>query len=1525
VVLIGIAGGVAAKGVSLGDILVADQIVDYELQKLTPKGPDIRWEVHRADPRLVGSALNFTDETWQESITAERPDDGSPRRHMGPIASGDKVIAFGAALAKYRETWSKLIGVEMEAGGVAAAAFQAAERPGFFMVRGVSDLADEQKSSPEVEKWRQYACDVAASYAIALLRSGPILPISSAQPSETVVDLHSIETKLDQLPATIREDLRGDVELERSARTHAVGDRDVEPVLVLKELAPYLRTIEHQEKDLSQYKTALEGRIKQDIDQAVELMRNHQLKEAQALLETARDKTFPSVPNLDEIDPSLREGLFRLLGLCHLRLGEPDAALANFEIAKSIEGKTEKLRKALLEWHIVKGNFDTVSQMAHEMLSENPSSMEAKNALAIVQLNEEDFAGVVESYEGESQADNDSSSQSILSFAYLKLGNLPSALETAQRFAELEPQLPQAYETLGNTYLAIAYAPAQRQTELQTEWFQEILDRDSLHKAIKNYQKALERNADLEQYSSSEAVRMNLANALSSDGRLTEALELIEENLKNIPEPHIENFILKAQFNDGVGEIDRAIETCLQALSLYPNDQRLTGIMGGLYLNKEDPERAREWLDKAEENCADPKELAFLKIIRSKTHLIQNDREGSWGACLQDIPATEQDKTRTLLALGDHFFHFKNFTQAEHYYQQALARESENLGLLDRIVRFYRNFRKPEQALEYAERFMGLVETPTAYANYLELLIESGRPQEALFVLEKVKQKGFDLPVFSRQEAFCRQRLGQFSQAVTLYEEYLEYDPDDFAVTFNLGICYQKQGQREKAIQALISAEKLQPTEVQVHVALAQMYLIEGQRERAYEHASRVLDLASNDPDVYLFFFQIAHFSGYEEEAARTLSEVPGRFPEYEHLKVIDLEEAKEVIASSREHYNQIKGFYHSGNLPLVLVAKWLCKPLPLIWRVFSHDRDVRILSALGNLEGQRNSHAAASQSAQVVIDYSALLTLYHLELLDLPTRLFEKVYIAQSIFDQIQQDITHLTLSIQLDRLERLERIRDTVLQHPKLHRLEEWLEGSLMLDAQQTEDIIPFTEQDVLLTKQHSALYLLDNPLIFTSVEQVLPNQVTTTKRILDFLKQNGKLRATDYDKACNHLRKTDQLYHSNIEDIGRFQVVVVSYLSLQILVEAELFDLIAAEFDAIYVGQPTLHLLRQGIGEIRFYQHLLKTVREIESAVRSNDGYHVQPATLLGNTTLYPEDESINGEFLGTLALAEELQLPIWTDDLASRKLAAGNERESIATFDTRTVLDVAASKKQVKGDKVGNSILALLKWGYYFIPINSLIIYWSVEQHNFHLNEDTDLLLSSLGESVTNVYRQWNSLVKQSVERQIDFDQLEHQTNLFLHNMRIYADFLLHLWHNIPAENAEIRFKWTQFVFSRAFEAIDEYYPPAFFLVATCIWKMLQSIGDERLDRFLVFCANPSKSPPPKLLDNAILFVLNQLYNEGSYDDYNLQLASRLLNNLRRGQFDRVLCGFGKDMATSDFFHIALGYDDPSSTHQNAKKE
>ncbi len=175
VVLIGIAGGVAKNGVKLGDVLVSDQIVDYEVQKVTPDAIRTRWEVHRADPRMLGATQNISNEDYISWIAAEPPTkEGKPQVHWGPIATGDKVIAAMQLLKQKEQIWDKLIGVEMEAGGVATAAFQAVSKPGFFMIRGVSDLADENKNTSQVLQWREYACDVAAAYTFSLLSNGPV-------------------------------------------------------------------------------------------------------------------------------------------------------------------------------------------------------------------------------------------------------------------------------------------------------------------------------------------------------------------------------------------------------------------------------------------------------------------------------------------------------------------------------------------------------------------------------------------------------------------------------------------------------------------------------------------------------------------------------------------------------------------------------------------------------------------------------------------------------------------------------------------------------------------------------------------------------------------------------------------------------------------------------------------------------------------------------------------------------------------------------------------------------------------------------------------------------------------------------------------------------------------------------------------------------------------------------------------------------------------------------------------------------
>lgn len=169
VLLVGIAGGIATAGVNRGDVLISDLVADYELQKLTVEGEQIRWEPYRADPRLLAASRHQGKE-WRRLIKKRRPFKGIPKCLIGPLATGDKVVAIKAVLDRYLRDWPKLIGIEMEAGGLASAAFQSAVQPGFLMIRGVSDLADENKD----DSWRCYACHAAAAYAVGLLQSGPV-------------------------------------------------------------------------------------------------------------------------------------------------------------------------------------------------------------------------------------------------------------------------------------------------------------------------------------------------------------------------------------------------------------------------------------------------------------------------------------------------------------------------------------------------------------------------------------------------------------------------------------------------------------------------------------------------------------------------------------------------------------------------------------------------------------------------------------------------------------------------------------------------------------------------------------------------------------------------------------------------------------------------------------------------------------------------------------------------------------------------------------------------------------------------------------------------------------------------------------------------------------------------------------------------------------------------------------------------------------------------------------------------------
>lgn len=1493
VLLVGIAGGVAESDVALGDVLVSDQIVDYELQRISGDDLEIRWKAFPAHPRMMGAARNFQDETWQRLLNEERPEAGVPVRHIGPIASGDKVIASSQFLDRFRNTWSRLIGVEMEAAGVAIAAHQATLQPGLLMVRGVSDLADEQKRSPDVEAWRSYACDVAASYAIGLLKSGPVPPASNALEGESLPHNQAVEHVGGPYPRATpgRESA---TETEQTDRARWLDSAGAELVPVPRDFTPLVRTISRLEENLSQYETASQKRMRDTIDQAVETIRHRKPGQARRLLSTVLSE-MAALPGTVEM-VGLKANVHRLLGLCHLRLGNHDVALEGLKQARSIGGETEDLTVALLEYHMVQGNRSAAAEMARELLDDKPKAVEAKNVLAIIELDDGNLGQTVDLLEGDPHAREDVNSQGILATAYGRLGELSLSLERAERAVEIDPQSPQAHATLGNAQLALAYAPLRGQVELPVEWVQEILEQDELRAAIESYETALGLCSGQEVLAHPlvESVRTNLANALASNGDLARAIALLDDNLREIPTPSAENFLLRAQFEDQSGDPDTAVETCMRGLEAFPGDCRLLTTLGGLALNEGDPEVAREWLAEAIKSCSNPSQLAFIGTIRSKTHLFEDDRAGSL-ASLRSIPEDEQETVSVLLAYGDHHTHFKNYPEAEAHYQQAFCKAPSNIAVLHRLVSFYRQLKQVEKTLRYAETLVGLVDTPRARLSYLELLLEADQGRAALSLVEQLKEDGFDEPIIKRLEAGARQACGELAHAARLYEEYLKDSPGEFGAVFSLGLCYGRiPGKRQRAIHFLSSAEAIRPEEVEVHVALAQTYQIEGQYEESFEHAQKALSLASDDPDIYLFFFLTAHSCGFKEEAAKVLSEIPKRFPQYERLRISSLDEAKQLMASSRKRVDQILDLYRSGKIPLLLVADVLGRPLIDAWRLLAQDDRLRINCSVGSVGEQENSYARASSSDEVVIDYSALVTLSHLELLDLPVELFGTVHVAQGLVDQIQADKLYLRQRIDPERVERSRTLLDTIHQDPKFRPQNQWARDSLILDAQQVEDMTPHHEQDVLLAKQTDSLYLLDSQIVLDTVKQVLPDQVVSIEPLLDYLKRNGKITVGDYEEACDYLRRTDRLHDVCPPEIERFGSLVVSHISLQALSEIDALVPVIDEFDRIYVAYPTVLLLSQAIDESKYLEDLLGALGEIESALANKDGYHVSSSPAFDKAE--PEsDEGLDRSLVGPFALAEELGAPIWTDDLASRRLAAGYKPTRIHTFDTRILLDAAMDQGLVRVEDGFSAILALLKWGYHFVHINASILYWSIEQHSMVPNDDTDLLLASLDQSVAHGYRRSIGTQRRFLNGEAEVEELERRLELFVRNLRVYAELILYVWHSVPAEDKGGRSRWIDVILSRALESTDYWDVVVVHLMALCLTRMLRDFDDERLDHFLALCGSPFgpfQSYGPSIADEAVFVVLANLYTGGNYNKLDLEVASRLVSNLRMGQYFRV---------------------------------
>ncbi len=175
-VAVGIAFGMDETRQSIGDVLVATQVQDYELSRLnddgtlTPRGD----RPHSSD--------TLTNRLRQTDTTRRRAEPDWPKVRFGLLLSGQKLVDNVDYRNSLRAQFGGTIGGEMEAQGVYVSA--TADKVDWAIVKGICDWG-HAKNNAEKDAWQKTAARNAVRVVKAALELGPLYtPLLSTRREE---------------------------------------------------------------------------------------------------------------------------------------------------------------------------------------------------------------------------------------------------------------------------------------------------------------------------------------------------------------------------------------------------------------------------------------------------------------------------------------------------------------------------------------------------------------------------------------------------------------------------------------------------------------------------------------------------------------------------------------------------------------------------------------------------------------------------------------------------------------------------------------------------------------------------------------------------------------------------------------------------------------------------------------------------------------------------------------------------------------------------------------------------------------------------------------------------------------------------------------------------------------------------------------------------------------------------------------------------------------------------------------------
>jgi len=184
VIMVGISYGIDSNKQSIGDVLISQQLMLYDLQRVGEKEGNLkiilRGDKPHASPRLL-NYFHSADLSWDESKC---------KASFGLILSGEKLVDNIDFRQQLHDLCPEAIGGEMEGAGLYVACQD--NKVDWILVKSICDWADGNKNENK-ESRQQLAAENAASYVLHILQL--VNFTTKFQEFESASDQKSIRTE----------------------------------------------------------------------------------------------------------------------------------------------------------------------------------------------------------------------------------------------------------------------------------------------------------------------------------------------------------------------------------------------------------------------------------------------------------------------------------------------------------------------------------------------------------------------------------------------------------------------------------------------------------------------------------------------------------------------------------------------------------------------------------------------------------------------------------------------------------------------------------------------------------------------------------------------------------------------------------------------------------------------------------------------------------------------------------------------------------------------------------------------------------------------------------------------------------------------------------------------------------------------------------------------------------------------------------------------------------------------------------